>query len=86
MRWCIFVDRRCYGEDCTGWINDNCFIYLLLTVNHKDKQLQAEFDWSRYESFNIGDGDSSENSDHQLSFLDELEKLIIHKNSHFKKI
>jgi hypothetical protein len=86
MRWCIFVDRRCYGEDCVGWMNDNCFIYLLLPGDHSDKHLQAEFDWSRYESFKKGEGVLSENNDHQLSFLDELEKLIIHKNSHCKKI
>jgi hypothetical protein len=86
MRWCIFVDRRCYGEDCVGWINDNCFIYLLLPAKHSDESLQTEFDWSRYESFKTGEGGLSENSDHQLSFLDELEKLIIHKNTHFKKI
>ena len=86
MKWCIFVDRRCYGEDCVGWIKENCFIYLLLSGTHNYKQLQAEFDWSRFESYKMGEYDLSGNSDPQLSFLDELEKLIVHKNSNFKKI
>ncbi|MEN6319527.1 MAG: hypothetical protein ABFD82_12320 [Syntrophaceae bacterium] len=86
MKWCIFVDRRCYGEECVGWIKDNCFIYLLLPGAVTDKQLQAEFDWSQLESYKMGEDDLSGNGDTQISFLDELEKLIVHKNSNFREI
>lgn len=86
MKWCIFVDRRCCGEECIGWTKDNCFIYLLLPDDHSDKHQQAEFDWSRFEPLKIDEDNLPENSDHQLSFLDELEKLIVQKNNNFKKI
>jgi hypothetical protein len=86
MKWCIFADRRCYGEECVGWVQDNCFIYLLLPGTHTDRQLQGEFDWSRFESYKKGGDDLLGNGDSQLSFLDELENLIVHKNSNFKKM
>jgi hypothetical protein len=86
MKWCIFVDRRCYGEECIGWKKDNCFIYLLLPGDHSDKHLQTEFDWSRFESIKRDEDDLSGNNDHQLSLLDELEKLIVQKNNNFNKI
>jgi hypothetical protein len=84
MKWCIFVNRRCCGEDCVGWIKDHCFIYLMLPMVYGDEQRQGEFNWSKYESSTIAGHDSLENGDHQLSFLSELEKLIIQKNTDYK--
>ena len=86
MKWCVFVDRRCCGDDCVGWINDNCFIHLLLPNDYSDKQLQTEFDWSRYESLKVAGHNLMKNSDDQLSFLDELERLIAQKNISHKKM
>ncbi len=86
MKWCIFVNRRCHGEDCSGWVKDNCFIYLLLPADCSGKELQAEFDWSKYESLERPQNDMSEKSDDQLSFFDELERLIIQKNYNYKKM
>ena len=74
MKWCIFVNRRCCGEDCSGWVKDNCFIYLLLPA---DKELQAEFNWPKYESLGRPQSDMPEKNDHQLSLWDEIEKLIV---------
>jgi len=76
MKWCIFVNRRCCGEDCSGWVRDNCFIHLLLPNDYNDKKLQPELDWSKYESSEAAGHNLMENSDDQLSFLDEIERLI----------
>jgi len=81
MKWCVFVNRRCNGDDCVGWVKDNCFIYLLLPNNYSNKQLQTELDWSKYELLKAGDDNLMNNSDEQLSFLDELERLIAQNNS-----
>ncbi|HVO66339.1 MAG TPA: hypothetical protein VMT12_07650 [Syntrophales bacterium] len=86
MKWCIFVNRRCCGNDCVGWINDNCFIYLLLPIDYSDKQLQTEFDWSKYESLKASGHNLLKNGDAQLSFLDELERLIAQKNISNRKM
>lgn len=86
MKWCIFVNRRCYGEDCMGWIKENCFVFLLLSVAHSDLHIQTELDWSRYESSQVTEGHLPESSDHQLTFFDELERLIIQKSSDYKKM
>jgi hypothetical protein len=86
MKWCIFVNRRCYGEDCSGWVKGNCFIYLLLPADYSDKELQTEIDWSKYESIGRPQNDMPEKSDHQLSFLDEIEKLIVQRNYDYKKM
>jgi len=85
MKWCVFVDRRCCGEDCVGWIKDNCFIYSLFPTGYSDGQTQTEFDWSKFESMETVDYNLRANSDRQLSFLDELEKLIIQKTSAYKQ-
>ena len=81
MKWCIFVNRRCYGEDCSGWVKDNCFIYLLLPFDHGDKHEQIEFDWSKYGLSDTDATDSPRNRDYQLSLLEELEKQIAGGNS-----
>jgi len=86
MKWCIFVNRRCCGHDCVGWIKDNCFIYLLLLNDYLDKQLQTEFDWSKCESLKEAGHNLLKNSDDQLSFLDELERLIAQKYISNKKM
>jgi hypothetical protein len=86
MKWCIFVNRRCYGEDCMGWIRENCFVYLLLPVADSDKHIQSELDWSKYEASKMTEENSSERKDHQLTFFDELERLIIQKHSEHKKM
>lgn len=77
MKWCIFVNRRCCGNDCVGWIKDNCFIPLLLPNDYK--QLQSEFNWSKYESLKVAGSNLLKNSDDQLIFLDELERLVAQK-------
>jgi hypothetical protein len=82
MKWCIFVNRRCCGDDCVGWVNDNCFIHLLLPHDYTHKQLQTEFDWSKYELLQEDEHSSLTNSDSQLSLIDELEMLIVKKNIH----
>jgi hypothetical protein len=81
MKWCVFANRRCCREDCAGWINDNCFIFLLLPFDYSCKQQQTEFDWSRYGMSDTDANDSSRNSDYQLTLLDELEKQITQRNS-----
>ena len=81
MKWCVFANRRCCREDCAGWINDNCFIFLLLPFDYSDKPQQTEFDWSKYELSATDANDSSRNSDYQLTLLDELEKQITQRNS-----
>lgn len=80
MKWCVFVNRKCNGDDCVGWVKDNCFIYLLLPNDYSNKQLQTEFDWSKYELLKADDYNLMKNSDEQLSFLDELERLIAQNN------
>ena len=80
MKWCVFVDRRCCRSECVGWIDDNCFIFLLLTLNYNHKQQQTEFDWSKYGLSDTDTNDSSRNTNYQLSLLDELERLIVQKN------
>jgi len=89
MKWCIFINRRCCGHDCVGWIKDNCFIYLLLpNDDYTDEQSQTEFDWSKYESLKAANHNSLKNSDDndQLSFIEELERLIVQKNISDKKM
>ena len=86
MKWCIFVNRRCYGEDCMGWIRENCFVCLLLPVVDSDEHIQTELDWSKYEPSTITEENSSERNDQQLTFFDELERLIIQKHSEYKKL
>ena len=86
MKWCIFVNRRCCGEDCSGWVKDNCFIYLLLPADYSGKELQTAFDWSKHESFGRPQNDMPEKIDDQLSFFDELERLIIQKTYDYKKM
>jgi hypothetical protein len=81
MKWCIFVNRRCYGNDCVGWIEDKCFIHLLFPNDYTDKQSQSEFDWSKYESTEVVDHNSLKNSDDQLSLIEELEGLIVQQNN-----
>jgi hypothetical protein len=81
MKWCMFANRRCCGEDCVGWINDNCFIFLLLPFDYSYKQQQTEFDWSKYGLSDTNADDSSKNRDDQLSLLYELEKQITRRNS-----
>jgi hypothetical protein len=58
----------------------------LLPNDYSDKQLQAEFDWSKYESLKAAGHNLMKNSDDQLSFLDELERLIAQKNIINKKM
>jgi len=77
MKWCIFVNRRCCGENCSGWVKDNCFIYLLLPADYSREGLQAEFDWSKYESLGRPQTDMPGKSNPQLSLWDEIEKLIV---------
>ncbi|MGZ6237255.1 MAG: hypothetical protein ACXWMJ_08045 [Syntrophales bacterium] len=74
------------GEDCMGWIRENCFVYLSLPVADSDKHIQTELDWSKYEPSKSTEENSSERSDHQLTFFDELEKLITQKHSEHKKL
>jgi hypothetical protein len=77
----MFANRRCCGEDCVGWIHDNCFVFLLLPVGYSHTQQQAEFDWLKYGLSDTDGNESSRNRDDQLSLLDELEKQIARKNS-----
>jgi hypothetical protein len=81
MKWCVFVNRRCYGEDCSGWVKDNCFIYLLLPADYSGKELQTEFNWSKYGLSDTDVNDSPRNRNYQLTLLDELEKQITQRNS-----
>ena len=80
MKWCVFVNRRCSGDDCVGWVKDNCFIYSLLPNDYRNKQLQTEFDWSKYELLKASEYNSMQNGDEQLSLLDELERMITQSN------
>jgi len=80
MKLCMFANRRCCGEDCVGWIHNNCFIFLLLPVDYSSTQHQTEFDWSKYGSSDTDGNDLPRNRDDQLSLLDELEKQIARKN------
>lgn len=84
MKWCIFVNRRCYGEDCMGWIRENCFVYLLLPVARNDAQMQTELDWSKYESSKTPEESLSESVNDQLTFFDDLERLITQKNCDYQ--
>ena len=68
-----------------GWTRENCFVYLLLPVADSDN-IQTELDWSKYEPSKMTEENSSERSDHQLTFFDELERLIIQKHSEYKKM
>jgi hypothetical protein len=81
MKLCMFADRRCCGDECVGWINDNCFIFLLLPFDYSYKQQQAEFDWLKYRQSDTGANDSLRNRDYQLTLLDELEEQITQGNS-----
>ena len=67
-------------------VKDNCFIFLLLGVDYNGKELQTAFEWSKHESFEKPQNDMSEESDHQLSFFDEIEKLIVQRNYDHKKM
>jgi hypothetical protein len=69
-----------------GWIRENCFVYLLLPVADSDIHIQTELDWSEHEPSKTTEENSSERSDHQLTFFDELEKLIIQRHSEYKKL
>jgi hypothetical protein len=69
-----------------GWTRENCFVYLLLPVADSDKHIQTGLDWSKYEPSKMTEENSSERSDHQLTFFDELERLIIQKHSEYKKM
>jgi hypothetical protein len=69
-----------------GWIRENCFVYLLLPVVDSDRHIQTELDWSKYEPSKMTEANSFERSDHQLTFFDELERLIIQKHSEYKKL
>ena len=80
MKWCMFATRRCCREECVGWINDNCFVFLLLSSDYSYKRQQSEFDWLKYEQSDTDANDSSRNRDDQLSLLGELEKQIIERN------
>ncbi len=75
MKWCMFANRRCCGEECTGWISDNCFVFLLLPFDYGYGQ-QREFNWSKYALQDADANDSTKDNDDQLSFLDELERQI----------
>jgi hypothetical protein len=77
----MFATRRCCREDCVGWINDNCFVFLLLSSDYSYKQQQREFDWSKYGLSDTDASDSSRNRDDQLALLGELEKEITQRNS-----
>lgn len=81
MKWCAFVNRRCCGEDCAGWVGDNCFIYLLLPTGCNGKQQQTKFDWANYDPLKIAEQDLSKNCADQLSFLEELVLQIVRRNS-----
>ena len=81
MKWCMFADRKCCGEDCVGWIGDNCFIFLLLPFDYRDAPQQTEFDWSKHGLSDTDMGDSAIYRDEQLSFLDALERQIARRNS-----
>jgi hypothetical protein len=69
-----------------GWIKENCFVFLLLPVADSDKHIQTELDWSKYEPSKIAEEKSSERNDHQLTFFDELERLILQKHSEYKNL
>ena len=69
-----------------GWIRENCFVYLLLPVADSEKHIQTELDWSKYEPSKMTEENSSERNDHQVTFFDELERLITQKNFDYKKI
>ena len=86
MKWCIFVNRRCCGEDCMGWIKENCFVYLLLPAAKSDAQMQTELDWFTYEPSKATEEKLSESINHQLNFFDELERLIIQKNFDYRNM
>jgi len=34
---CLFVDRNCLREQCVGWIQNDCFIYLLASPTIQEK-------------------------------------------------
>ncbi len=63
-----------------GWIKENCFVHLLLPVARSDWHMQTELDWSKYESPRTTEQNLPEGFNDQLTFLDELERLITHKN------
>jgi hypothetical protein len=69
-----------------GWIRENCFVYLLLPVADRDKHIQTELDWSKYEPSKMTEEDSSERIDHQLTFFDDPERLISQKHYEYKKL
>jgi len=58
----------------------------LLTVADSDKHIQTELDWSKYEPSKTTEENPSERSDYQLTFFDELERLVIQKHSEHKKL
>lgn len=80
MKLCMFANRRCCGEECVGWIHDDCFIFLLLPHDHRNRPQQSEFNWSHYGLSDANAVNSPVGRDDQLSFLDELEKQITQKN------
>ena len=86
MKWCIFVNRRCYGEDCVGWTRENCFVYQLLPVAKSDAQMQTELNWFTHEPSKATEENLSESINHQLNFFDELERLITQKNLDYRNM
>ncbi|HUH66116.1 MAG TPA: hypothetical protein VLZ07_06775 [Syntrophales bacterium] len=57
-----------------GWIEGTCFVHQLLPFAGRGAPVQTELDWpheSQMKQENL--------SDLQITFLDELEKLIIQK-------
>jgi len=81
MKWCIFVNRKCCGEDCVGWIENKCFVYALLPIRFSNEQDQTEFNWSEDESHLKTDGGSLKLDDYQLSFFSEMERQIVQRAS-----
>ncbi|HET6461243.1 MAG TPA: hypothetical protein VFG29_10725 [Syntrophales bacterium] len=67
-----------------GWIRENCFVYLLLPVARNDAQMQTELDWSKYESSKTPEESLSESVNDQLTFFDDLERLITQKNCDYQ--
>ncbi len=67
-----------------GWIREYCFVHLLLPVARRDALMQTELDWSKYELSKAIEENLSESNNDQLTFFDELERLIIQKNLDYK--
>lgn len=81
MKWCIFVNRMCHGEDCVGWIKDKCFVYALLPVIFSNEEHQTEFNWSEYESHQKTEHDPLEHGNDQMTLFREIEEQIVQRAS-----